>query len=120
MDSNAIIGGIILGGLAIFGYVRMFSQGRGTKKLKAILPEAMVIDVRTTAEYKGGHFSGAINVPVEKLAKSTGRLGAKDAPKIVYCASGARARQAVRQMRMMGFMKVYAGGTLTDMEKLTG
>ena len=118
MDQQEIIGAIALFGLGIFGYTRMFLKGRSTGKLKDILPTAKIIDVRSAAEYKEARFPGAVNVPVERLAKSAKKLGDPNDPVVVYCASGARARQAARTLRMMGFRKVHVGGTLAAMQKL--
>lgn len=118
MDQSAIIGGIALIGLVIYGYSKMIFSGKSAGKLKEILPSAMVIDVRTADEYKSGHFSGAANIPVDRISKSAKRLGDKDSPKIIYCASGARAKQAARVMKSMGFSSVYVGGTLGQMNKL--
>lgn len=119
MDQSAVIGGIALVGLVVYGYSRMIFSGKSAGKLKEILPEAMVIDVRTVDEYKSGHFSGATNIPVDKISKSAKRLGSKESPKIIYCASGARAKQAARIMKSMGFSSVHVGGTLSQMNKLT-
>lgn len=119
MDQSAVIGGIILVGLVVYGYSRMIFSGKNAGKLKEILPEAMVIDVRTVDEYRSGHFSGAANIPVEKIAKSAKRLGDKNSPKIIYCASGARAKQAARLLKGMGFRSVHVAGTLAQMNKLT-
>ena len=118
MDQQAIIGAIALFGLGIFGYTRMFLKGRSTGRLKDILPEARIVDVRTAAEFKESRFPGAINIPVDRLAKSAKKLGDPSVPVVVYCASGSRARQAARTLRLMGFRKVHVGGTLAAMNKL--
>ena len=119
MDQSAVIGAVILIGLIIYGYSKMIFSGKSAGKLREILPRALVVDVRTVAEFRSGHFTGAMNVPVEKIAKSANRLGDKVTPKIIYCATGSRARQAVRIMKSMGFSSVYIGGTLAQMQKLS-
>ena len=118
MDNGAIFGGIALAALTVYGYSRMLSKGKTQEKLKEILKTATVIDVRSAAEFRSGHFSGAINVPVDKITKKAGVMGDKKAPKIVYCASGSRARQAIRAMKGMGFSSVHFGGSRAQMEKL--
>ncbi len=109
MDRGAVIGAIVLGGLAVFGYFRMFTSGRGRDRLKEVLANARVIDVRSNAEYREGHFNGALNIPLDKLAKSRKKLGSLEEPIVVYCASGSRARQAVRILKSMGFRSVING-----------
>jgi phage shock protein E len=95
----------------------MFRSRRSAAKIREILPRATVVDVRTAAEYKNGHYSGALNIPVDKIVKSAGKLGDKNSPKILYCASGARARQAARLMKSMGFSSVYVAGTLAQIQR---
>ena len=118
MEQNVILGAVILGGLTVFGYTRMLVSERRAKRLKEVLPKAMIVDVRSASEFKSGHYPGAVNIPVDRLAKGAGRLGNKASPKVVYCESGARARQAARIMRAMGFSSVHIGGTRAQLEKL--
>ena len=115
-----IFGAAALIGLTIYGYARMLLSGRSERKIKTLLPEASVIDVRTTEEYRGGHFPGAVNIPLEKLPKNARRLGSKNAPIVLYCASGVRSRRAARLIRAMGYPRVFVGGTLARLEKLQG
>ena len=119
MDQSAIVGAIALGGLAIYGYARMFMSGKSTDRLKEILPLATVVDVRTNQEYRESHLNGARNIPVDRIAKSKSKFGNPDEPVVLYCASGSRARQAARILRSMGFSSVHVGGSLARMKKLT-
>ena len=119
MDQSTVIGAVALVGLVIYGYSKMIFSGKSAEKLKEILPESMVIDVRRVTEFRADHFSGAMNVPVDKISKSAKRLGDRETPKIIYCASGSRAKQAARIMKSMGFTSVHVGGTLNRMKKIT-
>lgn len=63
----------------------------------------MIIDVRSTREYKSGHIAGAIHIPfrsnfarIEAVMKDPERLI------VVYCAYGPRAAWARRNMRKAG------------------
>ena len=38
------------------------------KVIQALQDGARVIDVRTAGEFKGGHYPGAINIPVNQIA----------------------------------------------------
>jgi rhodanese-related sulfurtransferase len=51
-----------------------------------------VIDVRSPAEYEGGHIAGALNVPIETLPKGAGGLPA--GPIIATCSMGGRGGRA--------------------------
>jgi thioredoxin len=77
------------------------------KKL-ALASNAMVIDVRTTGEFDGGHLSDAKNIDwngssfeseIQKLDKSKSYY--------VYCLAGSRSASAANKMRSLGFKEVY-------------
>lgn len=79
---------------------------------------AVVIDVRTKAEYAGGHFDGARNIPLDVLASQLKKLGAPATPLVVYCASGARSAQAVSALKAAGYTDVTNGGGLSNLRRL--
>ena len=74
---------------------------------------AKLVDVRTPAEYGGGHIEGAINIPLDQLAGRMTELGDKAEPIIVYCRSGGRSGKAKQQLQAAGFEEVYNLGPMT-------
>jgi rhodanese-related sulfurtransferase len=78
-----------------------------------------LVDVRTPAEYRSGHVSGAISIPLDELDPKMLReqLGDTQAgharPLYLTCQSGIRARQAADRLRQSGFENLYLleGGT---------
>jgi rhodanese-related sulfurtransferase len=74
---------------------------------------ARIIDVRTTGEYESIHIPGSYNVPLDLLSEHRKELTESvDAPVILVCASGMRARQADEALREAGFdsLTVLEGG----------
>lgn len=67
---------------------------------------ALLVDVRTTAEFASGHINSAINIPVDQVAAASAGWN-KTRPVIVYCATGARSAQAADILAGEGFTKVY-------------
>ncbi|MEA2023147.1 MAG: rhodanese-like domain-containing protein [Actinomycetota bacterium] len=63
---------------------------------------ALVIDVRTTAEYEEGHIPGAVNIPLRTLAANVDKIPT-DTQVYVYCKSGFRAAQALSSLGMLGY-----------------
>lgn len=70
---------------------------------------AQVIDVRTPAEFKGGHLKGAKNIPLQSLSLHLEKLN-KNLPIITCCASGVRSAAAKNILLKNGFIEVYNGG----------
>jgi len=72
---------------------------------------ALVLDVRTTAEFGGGHIRGSVNVPLHKLPQYLPKLKDKEKPIITCCASGSRSAQALGVLKYNGFTNIYDGGS---------
>ncbi len=70
---------------------------------------AVIIDVRTKAEYQQGHVKGSMNIPLNNLSNHYSKLK-KDKPIITCCASGMRSAQAKNILKANGFNEVYNGG----------
>lgn len=67
--------------------------------------DIQLLDVRTIAEYKEGHLSGAMHIPVDELRE---RLAELDPEKetVVYCRVGFRGYLAAKILQQNGFHKV--------------
>jgi len=76
---------------------------------------ARIIDVRTPAEFRDGSYPGAINIPLVALLARMNELEPRDAPIVLFCASGARSAQGARLLRQAGFTDVINAGGLDDM-----
>jgi rhodanese-related sulfurtransferase len=60
-----------------------------------------VVDVRTPAEFMGGHVAGSINIPLNELPQRITEVKGKS-NLILCCASGARSEQAARYLKSNG------------------
>ena len=72
---------------------------------------ALILDVRTAGEFASGHIKGSVNIPVDKLSHSIGKLKAKNKPIITCCASGMRSASAKGILKSNGIAEVYNGGS---------
>jgi hydroxyacylglutathione hydrolase len=70
-----------------------------------------VLDVRSRAEWAGGHLPGAVNVPLGELEQRLGEVPSRR-PLIVQCQTGARAAIAASLLKARGLEDVvlYTGG----------
>ncbi|MBI5915143.1 MAG: rhodanese-like domain-containing protein [Bacteroidetes bacterium] len=84
-------------------------------KMKAT-PEAVPLDVRTSAEVADGKIEGAVNLDFydPMFAEQVGKLD-KGKTYFVYCRGGVRSANACRTMHGLGFEKLVnlAGGYLS-------
>ena len=80
-------------------YAQLLSQG------------AIIVDVRTSAEFSSGHIRGSVNIPLHKLNDHLNKLKSKSTPIITCCASGARSASALSFLRSKGYSQVYNGGS---------
>lgn len=87
---------------------RLFGAGDASDPLPE---QAVLIDVRSPAEFASGHIEGALSVPLDRLARDIGRVAPdKDAPLIVYCQSGGRSAAARTYLLGAGYRHVVNGG----------
>jgi len=74
-------------------------EGKGT---------LVILDVRKPGEFSGGHIKGAINIDFwsKAFSDSVSKLDKKQMY-LVYCTSGVRSGGAAKEMRKLGFEKLY-------------
>ena len=90
---------------------RDINQGIEEYKNKA---GAVLVDVRTSQEYKEGHIPGSKNIPLQNMEKIELAVKTKETPVYVYCHSGSRSSQAVNAMKHMGYMNVTNIGGISS------
>jgi rhodanese-related sulfurtransferase len=65
-------------------------------------PRPFLLDVRTPAEYKQEHVSGAELIPLDELSSKKARIP-KERDVICICASGNRSSSAARELSSLGY-----------------
>lgn len=79
-------------------------------KIPQLLEEgAVVVDVRTPAEYAMGAKEGSINIPLDQLSNQLHRLD-RDKTIVLCCASGSRSAMAAMILKKNGFNNVVNAG----------
>ena len=74
-------------------------------------PDAILLDVRSEAEFKEQHIKGAILFPVAEIkGKAANKLPDKNALILIYCRSGIRSKDAANQLISIGYTNVYDFG----------
>ncbi|MCF1427044.1 MAG: rhodanese-like domain-containing protein [Shewanella sp.] len=71
---------------------------------------AMVVDVRTPAEFAQGHLPSAINIPLPEVTQLfAARQIPKDTDIVLYCRSGNRSGQAQQALINQGYTNTFNG-----------
>ena len=73
---------------------------------------AIVIDMRSAAEYSTGHLHGAINIPLPQIdSLIASRVKDKNQILLLHCQSGARSGTAKNRLSALGYTRVYNLGS---------
>ncbi|MFV0557560.1 MAG: rhodanese-like domain-containing protein [Enterococcus sp.] len=67
----------------------------------------ILLDVRTSQEYRTGHIANAQNIPLNKI---TTYQGNKEEPIYLICQSGMRSKQAVKTLKKNGYHAINVRG----------
>ncbi len=77
---------------------------------------AVIVDVRTTSEYKSGHIKGSLNIPLQSLNAQLNKIP-NDKVLITCCASGIRSSSAKSILLAQGFKEVHNGGGWSSLSR---
>jgi rhodanese-related sulfurtransferase len=95
-----------------FGY-----KSWNSRRVVALLPKlksegAVLVDVRSAAEFASSNAPGTINIPLPELGSRLAEIP-KTSPVVVCCASGTRSGMAKMLLRKNGYSNVHNIGTWT-------
>lgn len=71
---------------------------------------AILVDVRTPAEFAQGHAKNAKNVPLDTIESKIKKFAEIKKPIVMCCRSGMRSGQATAILKRYGIQEVYNGG----------
>ena len=92
--------------MGIFDFFKQPDINQGLQEYKNAAG-AVLLDVRTTQEYRDGHIPGSQNMPLQQLDNVEEVAENKETALYVYCHSGMRSRQAVSLLQAMGYTNVH-------------
>lgn len=76
--------------------------------LIASVSPLIILDVRTSHEYSGGHLKNSIHIPVQEIQHRFGELSSyRDDNILIYCATGNRSTVAAKILIDNGFTKIH-------------
>ena len=80
---------------------------------------ALIIDVRTTAEFRNGNIIGSKNIPLQSLSQDIDKIKSWNKPIITCCQSGIRSAQASSILKKNNIDCINGGGWSSLNKKLS-
>lgn len=87
-----------------------FFGNKSDKIREKIEAGALIIDVRTPAEFNRGHVPNSRNIPLDKFERHIPELKKKGSEVILCCATGMRSGVATSMLSREGVPAMNAGG----------
>ncbi|MFZ1484086.1 MAG: rhodanese-like domain-containing protein [Candidatus Saccharimonadales bacterium] len=122
---GALVGVLVLGlvGWALFGQNNTETEPKLTFasiETEVNNGDALLVDVRTAAEFAEGYYPPAKNVSLQAIEANNYPSADKAAKIYVYCNSGNRSGQATTLLKKAGYTNVVDLGGLKDVKSIGG
>ncbi|MGC9157580.1 MAG: rhodanese-like domain-containing protein [Terracidiphilus sp.] len=109
----------VLGAFFVYALIKRATQIPLQKALDYLRNGALLIDVRSTAEFNSGHLPGAFNLPLNLIHNPLPRrVKDKNQVLLLYCHSGMRSGVARRKLKSMGYANTFNLGSYRRAERI--
>ena len=93
------------------GILNLLGFGNKVSAIKNYIANgAVIIDVRTAAEFNSGHIEGSKNIPLDSILDHIVKIQNLNKPIIACCRSGMRSGQATSILKQHGIDIINGGG----------
>ena len=99
----------------MLAYFKKLFGGTSVNYRELVSNGAIIVDVRSVAEFRAGHLPGSKNFPLDTISKKIAELKKLNKPVITVCRSGARSGMAKNILKSAG-IEVYNGGPWTSLK----
>jgi phage shock protein E len=100
------------------GLLDLLGFGKKTEQIQDFLNrKAIILDVRSPAEFGSGHIKGSQNIPLDSVKHKVDKIKKLNRPVITCCASGMRSGAAASILKQNGIEAVN-GGSWTKVNSL--
>lgn len=93
----------------------LFSNNPPDLIKQALEKGAVIVDVRTPAEYSQGHVKGSKNIPLNEIESNMSVIKSWGKPVITVCRTGSRSQIALNILNAAG-IETYNGGAWTNLK----
>jgi phage shock protein E len=112
---------IIVGVVVAFLLFKRLSQVSPKTARAHLLQGALIVDVRTNAEFQAHHLPNALHVPLEELETLIARrVRDKNQVLLLHCESGRRSQAARRKLAHLGYTHAFNLGSYARAERIVG
>lgn len=99
----------------MLAFLKKLFGGASVNYKELVSKGAIIVDVRSTGEYKAGHIPGSKNFPLDNIRSKVNDLKKLNKPVITVCRSGTRSGMAKGILKSAG-IEVYNGGPWTSLK----
>lgn len=96
-------------------FIKRLFGGTAVNFKELVKTGAVIVDVRSTSEFKAGHIPGSKNYPLDNIRSKVAELKKMNKPVITVCRSGARSGMAKGVLKNAGIV-TYNGGPWTSLK----
>jgi rhodanese-related sulfurtransferase len=101
------------------GLLDFLGLGNKSESIQEFMEKgAIIIDVRSSGEFSGGHIKGSKNIPLNEIGAKINEIKKLNKPVIACCASGMRSSQATSILKQNGIDAINGGGWQSLQSKL--
>ena len=112
---------VILAVFLVISLLKRSGQISAKEALAYLKNGALVIDVRTAAEFASGHLPNTINLPLDEIESSLPRrVRDKNQVLLLHCQSGMRSSEAARKLKALGYAHAYNLGSYGRAAEIVG
>ncbi len=109
----------VLAAIAVFALIKRAGQISPQKALESLRNGALVVDVRSAAEFNSGHLPGAFNLPLNQIRNPLPRrMKDKEQVLLLHCKSGMRSGVARKKLKKMGYANAFNLGSYRRAERI--
>jgi phage shock protein E len=112
---------ILLGMFIVFYWLRRRGQISANDAQTQLKNGALLVDVRTPAEFNSGHLAHAINIPLDQIeSKLPQQVKDKNQTVLLHCQSGMRSGLAMKKLKRLGYANVFNLGSYSRASHIVG
>ena len=105
--------------IAVWFVLKRMSWISSARARSCLEEGAVVVDVRTPAEFRTRHLPEALNIPLDSLLDAAPRqIPDKQRPILLHCLSGTRSGIARSKLKALGYQSVFNLGSLGRAQRI--